>query len=295
MPPTPPPPPPSLILSSLRAVLLARTHCHSCFRKLHNSRPLFQTGGDLYARLRVRRDASTAEIKRSFYALSKTLHPDVNHTDPNASTTFSLLADAYAILASPTRRAAYDRTLSSSSASSTSASSAPPSYAAGRRRSTPFRGPAPSFYRNGGWGAHAAARRRAHRESTGYTTRYRSRQAEAGSETSSSSSREPEQEHHHHPRHPGMGPGQYPFHHPRNPASDPHFNFESHTRTHQRQDERRRQRGRRALDDEGVEFEPQMSPVGHFFVVATILGLTFSAPFVYLQYTRFGYRQREYD
>ncbi|RCI13365.1 hypothetical protein L249_1019 [Ophiocordyceps polyrhachis-furcata BCC 54312] len=274
-------------------------------RNIHASRTLFHTGGgggggggDLYARLRVRRDASTAEIKsRSFYALSKTLHPDVNRSDPNASTTFSLLADAYAILASPSRRAAYDRTLSPASHSPPSSPASPgpqPSYAAGRRRSTPFRGPAPSFYRNGGWGAHAAARRRAHEESTGFAARSRSRPTQGSSP--SSSSRSPPQADDHHPRrHPGMGPGQYPFHHARDPAPDPHFNLDGHTRTHQREDERRRQRNRRAVDDEGIEFEPQMSLAGHFFVVATILGVTFASPFVYLQYTPFGFRQREGD
>ncbi|QUC20360.1 uncharacterized protein UV8b_04601 [Ustilaginoidea virens] len=64
----------------------------------------------------------------------------------------------------------------------------------------------------------------------------------------------------------------------------PHFDEAAHARTQRREDERRWRR--RALGDDGVEFEPQTTLAGHFFIVASILGATFAAPLVYLQLTR---------
>lgn len=73
------------------------------------------------------------------------------------------------------------------------------------------------------------------------------------------------------------------------PAEDvpPHFDKEGHERTHRREDARREGR-RRAVGDDDVEFEPQMSLAGHFFVVAGILGATFAAPLLYLRVRRLG-------
>ncbi|PFH61821.1 hypothetical protein XA68_16155 [Ophiocordyceps unilateralis] len=294
----PPPSPLRIVATTWMPAARHRRCC--CYRRLlHVSRTLFQEAGagagaggvaaaqDLYGRLRVRRDASTAEIKRSFYALSKTHHPDVNRSNPDASTTFSLLADAYATLSDPVRRAAYDGTLSPP------ASSKPASPSLTRRRTTTFRGPAPSFYRNGGWGLHAAARRRAHEESTGFRSRSPSADDDPPSSAGSRRDGEP------FPRQPGMGPGQYPFrfseHDPISHPPPPHFNRQAHTRTHEREDQRRWQRSRRsrASDLDGQEFEPETGPAGNFLIVATILGATLFAPFVYLQFSRLDFRPRD--
>lgn len=87
-----------------------------------------------------------------------------------------------------------------------------------------------------------------------------------------------------------MGPGSDPFGH----ADEvPHFDKTGHTKTHRRQDERRWQRAKRAVGDDDIEFEPQMSLTGHFFVVAGILGVTFLAPLIYLQFMRFGRQKRD--
>lgn len=89
-----------------------------------------------------------------------------------------------------------------------------------------------------------------------------------------------------------MGPGSNPFGAKRTDDEVPHFDREGHTRTHQRQDDRRYER-RRAMGDDDVEFEPQTSLTGHFFIVMGILAATFVAPLVYLQFMRLGRRKRE--
>ncbi|ODA83706.1 hypothetical protein RJ55_02221 [Drechmeria coniospora] len=241
-----------------------------------------------YERLNVRHDASPAEIKRSFYALSKTHHPDANPTGPRAGDVFALLSESYTVLSDPPRRAAYDRDVlrlhqhqhhlhhhHASSHRGSYASTSSTHHAGGRppsglsRRRTSFRGPPPSFYRNGGWGAHEETRRRAHEEST--------------SSASSSSSAHANPWSH----------AQSPFRPHDAPPPPPHFDEQSHARTHQREDRRRWQRQRRAVGDDDVEFEPQTSLAGHFLIVAGILGATFLAPLVYLQFVRWGRRKTE--
>ena len=237
----------------------------------------------------------TVSYDRSFYTLSKSHHPDVNPSDPNAAETFSRISESYHVLSSATRRAAYDRDVlrlhhnrhSSGPAhhgsyhSSNPAGGRAPSGLS-RRRGT-FRGPPPSFYRSGGWGAHSEKRRKAHEESTG------TGEGSAASGQKHSSGRDdPASGTYSH--YGGMGPGGDPFGH----RDDvPHFDKESHTRTHQRQDQRRSQRERRAVGDDDVEFEPQTSLAGHFFIVSGILAATFLAPLIYLQFARTNRRKRE--
>ena len=64
---------------------------------------------DYYEVLGVSRDASEADIKKSFRRLARELHPDVNTHDPEAEEKFKEAAEAYEILADPERRATYDR------------------------------------------------------------------------------------------------------------------------------------------------------------------------------------------
>ncbi len=63
---------------------------------------------DYYELLRVSRTASDAEIKQSFRALARELHPDVSD-DPDADRRFREVAEAYEVLSDPERRALYDR------------------------------------------------------------------------------------------------------------------------------------------------------------------------------------------
>ena len=64
---------------------------------------------DPYEVLRLPRDASDQEIKKSFRQLARELHPDVNAHDPDAEEKFKEAAEAYEILSDAERRATYDR------------------------------------------------------------------------------------------------------------------------------------------------------------------------------------------
>jgi molecular chaperone DnaJ len=64
---------------------------------------------DPYEVLRLPREASDQEIKKSFRQLARELHPDVNAHDPDAEEKFKEAAEAYEILSDAERRATYDR------------------------------------------------------------------------------------------------------------------------------------------------------------------------------------------
>lgn len=64
---------------------------------------------DFYAVLGVRRGATTAEVRRAYQKRARQIHPDLNPGDPAAVERFRLLAEAFAVLADPQRRAEYDR------------------------------------------------------------------------------------------------------------------------------------------------------------------------------------------
>jgi len=66
-------------------------------------------GGEttLYARLGVRSDASTDEVKSAYRKMAKTWHPDICH-DPDASAQFQAIPAAYEILGDPDKRIRYN-------------------------------------------------------------------------------------------------------------------------------------------------------------------------------------------
>jgi curved DNA-binding protein CbpA len=125
-----------------------------------------------YETLHVQHTATSAEIKRQFYTLSKKNHPDHNRNDPEASTRFVAISEAYHVLSVPEKRAQYDAELEHShrrsrwgnngseypqGSHSSAAYGARPASGLNKKRST-FRGPPPSFYKSGGYGRHGAKR-----------------------------------------------------------------------------------------------------------------------------------------
>lgn len=110
-------------------------------------------------------------MHRSFYSLSKKYHPDLHPDDPTASKRFVTISEAYHTLGSPEKRQRYDRDFTRVHASASSSNVPRGSYSshsagpAGSRpasglsrRRTQFRGPPPSFYRSGEYGAQGAKR-----------------------------------------------------------------------------------------------------------------------------------------
>lgn len=165
-------------------------------RPFSTSRPI---RADHYATLNLPPTASQPDIKKAFYTLSKRHHPDRNpHNQEEASAKFVACSDAYAVLGNPSKRAAYDRShgFSSPSPSSSAGSTGPVNHAGsyssasaaagGRpasglsRRRGAFRGPPPSFYKNGGWGEGASAQKR---RSNAYTESHAHRDARSSEES----------------------------------------------------------------------------------------------------------------
>ncbi|KAI1350280.1 hypothetical protein F5Y01DRAFT_158910 [Xylaria sp. FL0043] len=223
-----------------------------------------------YETLKVAPSASPSEIKKSFYTLSKTHHPDLHEASARraAAKRFMRISEAYSILSSPTKRAKYDRehmNLTNTHAhthaprkgsySSTGPAGGRPASGLSKRRGT-FQGPPPSFFRSGGWGAQGEKRRASHEESTGG----------AGSENTGRGTMG------------GMGPGQDPFGH----RDDvPHFDKESHQRTGRHSDRRREARRAASMSEFGqrVTIEPEKGVTGMFFVISGVLLISLLGPF----------------
>ncbi|OTA80364.1 hypothetical protein M434DRAFT_38003 [Hypoxylon sp. CO27-5] len=250
-----------------------------------------------YETLKLQPGATPAEIKKSFYALSKTHHPDHNPSNPHASRRFMRISEAYSVLSIPAKRAAYDRdTLrlqhhhhhhppshphahrhGSYSSTSNPAGGRPASGLS--RRRTAFQGPPPSFFRSGGWGSQSAKRRAAHEESTGSSFSSSSSSssssstfsgsaastgagAGAGAGTGSANTG-------------GMGPGQSPFGHG---TAVPHFDREAHERTGRHSDRRRAAR-RAHFEGRQGPVEAERGMAGMFFVIGGVLMVSILGPF----------------
>ncbi|HCT99079.1 MAG TPA: molecular chaperone DnaJ, partial [Methylococcaceae bacterium] len=68
------------------------------------------TKEDFYKLLNVDRNASDAEIKKSYRSLAMKHHPDRNADNPEAAEEkFKQIKEAYEVLSDPKKRAAYDQ------------------------------------------------------------------------------------------------------------------------------------------------------------------------------------------
>ena len=63
---------------------------------------------DFYKILGVPKDASEADIKKSYRKLARKYHPDQNPDDPTAERMFKDLSEAYAVLSDAEERQQYD-------------------------------------------------------------------------------------------------------------------------------------------------------------------------------------------
>ncbi|PSR83526.1 hypothetical protein BD289DRAFT_282110 [Coniella lustricola] len=306
--------------------------CGGCAsRRLFHASPPRRDGLESrnhYETLNVQTNASPGDIKKSFYALSKTHHPDHNPSDPNASRRFMRISEAYNTLSCPDNRAKYDRDVlclhnhrassggggaphhrgGSYSSTGPGPAGARPASGLSRRRGT-FRGPPPSFYRSGGWGTYTDKRSRAHEESTGAgATRggsdanrdrgdfhsgaagYASYSAawQAGGGPGGDAGTGTAG---------GMGYGQQPFGRGAWSTGDmPHFDNEAkaaHTRTQAKVDEIRARKIARhfgATTGSTADF----SEIGTFFAIVGVLGVAVSVPFfIYRGWNISGKRSKD--
>jgi curved DNA-binding protein CbpA len=140
-----------------------------------STRRLSDTFPNHYETLQLPSSATATDIKKQFYALSKQYHPDLNPS-PGASATFVKISEAYHVLGSPEKKGKYDKDFHRAHShhgrhgGSYSSRSAGSSHVGGRpasglsKRRSAFRGPPPSFYAQGGYGAQGSKRHRAQSE-----------------------------------------------------------------------------------------------------------------------------------
>ena len=201
--------------------------------------------------------------------MSKSHHPDHNPHDPEASTRFVKISEAYAVLGDAQRRERYDRDVYRATAASTSnvrrgshsSSSTPygsrPASGLSKRR-TQFRGPPPSFYRSGGWGSQSTKRQAQADAAASASTNAASGSFKNRGDTEGGS--EPS----------GM--------HSNLNNDVPHFDREAHYRTQEQQDQRRRRR----LQEESVDYGGSRGGMLiNFLFVGGVLALAGSLPFIF--------------
>ncbi|KAF9270514.1 DnaJ protein [Marasmius fiardii PR-910] len=85
----------------------------TCAKRIPNKRHIHATAArgaqkDPYEVLGVKRDATAAEIKKTYFGLARKYHPDTN-PDTNAREKFQEIQEAYDVLKDESKRAAYDQ------------------------------------------------------------------------------------------------------------------------------------------------------------------------------------------
>ncbi|KAG9150711.1 hypothetical protein Leryth_008150 [Lithospermum erythrorhizon] len=81
-------------------------------RSIHGTATVSMSTKDFYEVLGTRRDATSSELKKAYYAIAKKLHPDTNKDDPEAEKKFQEVQRAYEVLKDDEKRAQYDQVLS---------------------------------------------------------------------------------------------------------------------------------------------------------------------------------------
>jgi len=283
-----PPRPPHILRSIAQTSTLHTSNfrtpyvCHSCLRHtlpapprriqqvshFHATAPRYADAlVNHYDILQLNHTATPSEIKRQFYTLSKKNHPDHNRNDPDASTRFVAISEAYHVLSVPEKRAQYDAQLEHSKRQSRwgrSGNEAPqgsyssaaygsrPASGLNKKRST-FRGPPPSFYKSGGYGKHGA-KRAEHAYSNPQP------EGEAGSKEAGRES---------YGEWGGFGPGQQ-----KQGNEVPHFDNRRHKATHDSVNEHIWARRRKMRSTVKVEEEWEKgNMVVNFIVMSSVIGI----------------------
>lgn len=92
---------------------------------------------DPYSILGVKRDARHEEIKAAWRTKAKTVHPDANRDDPDASARSAEIGQAYDLLKDPKKRDLYDQARKAAEKSS----AIRPSCSSGRPRARRLNAP----------------------------------------------------------------------------------------------------------------------------------------------------------
>ncbi|KAF2431814.1 DnaJ-domain-containing protein [Tothia fuscella] len=282
----------------LRSKLCRSCWHHSLFqtRRFH-TRPRLRNEDifpDHYETLGLSSSATTADIKKQFYALSKKHHPDLNPSK-NSSQKFVQISEAYHVLGSTTKRTTYDRDYqrihfppaarqqhphgSFSSHQTSSHAGGRPASGLSRRR-TQFRGPPPSFYRSGGYGNTSPKRERTAQETSSHSHSHshsQQRQREAGTPP-------------HGPGGLGSTPHSQNGQQPReedDPSSPfvnehhqdvPHWDREAHHRTHETLQQRRARHANESRVSSLDELRVGGSLLWNFLLVCGVMGIATGVP-----------------
>ena len=81
------------------------------FRTITTRRRLAQTSKTYYELLNITKDATAADIKKSFNQIVKENHPDIINTNKISDDEFKLIVEAYQHLKDPLKRKMYDTNL----------------------------------------------------------------------------------------------------------------------------------------------------------------------------------------
>jgi curved DNA-binding protein CbpA len=257
------PPQPRCPAPSAPYISRASRHAQPFSQSARHHIPRHEGHGSHYDALGVPHNATPVEVKKAFYALSKTSHPDHNRDDPTAAKRFSRISEAYSILGTPAKRAKYDISLGHDVAAnrpvprgsyhSTGPAGGRPASGLSRRR-TRFYGPPPSYQPS----SHAQ-----HADSA------------AGADPHHSTGHA-----HGHGTHGGMGHGPHPYTRPIGPDEIPYFDKESHHRTHSNQDQRRTERVRERAAYHRAQSKGQPSTTVNFFIFSSVLAFAMTVPVI---------------